>query len=107
MTEWIPKIVNSNDVSLEKTIFDAISLGAIPALVLRNFYSKEDCEKIVSQTSNFSKHMHGETYLKKIGVFLSAYQNKKEDYFKDAKVANEELDKIFAEKNPVMISIIK
>ena len=24
--------------------------------------------------------MHGETYLKKIGVFLSAYQNKKEDY---------------------------
>lgn len=101
MTEWVPKIVNNNDVSLDKTIFDAISLGATPALVLRNFYSKEDCEKLASQTSNFSKHMHGETFLKKIGVFLSAYQNTKEEYFKDAKLANEELEKIFTQKNPV------
>ena len=101
MTEWVPKIVNNNDVSLDKTIFDAISLGDIPALVLRNFYSKEDCEKLASQTSNFSKHMHGETYLKKIGVFLSAYQNEKEDYFSHAKLANDVLNKTFTEKNPV------
>ena len=101
MTEWTPKIVFKDDVSLDKTIFDSISSGEIPALVLKDFYSKIDSEKIASQTFNFSKHMHGETYLKKIGIFLSAYQNKKEDYFKDAKTANDELDNIFAEKNPV------
>ena len=101
MTEWIPIIVDKEGASLDKTIFDSISSGEIPALILRNFYSKEDCQKVASQTSNFSKHMHGETYLKKIGVFLSAYQNEKEDYFNDAKVANDELNKIFTEKNPV------
>ena len=77
----MPKIVYREDPLPDKTIFDEISSGNIPALIIRNFYSKEDCEKIASQTSNFSKHMHGETYLKKIGVFSFSISKQKRRLF--------------------------
>lgn len=71
--------------------------GKIPALQIKNFFSPHICDKIVSKVSNHSVYDHGSSKLKKVGIFLSAYLNKKEKYFPDAEISNKKISKIFSD----------
>ena len=102
MTKWIPKVITDEKQLDNEDIIDQICSGKIPALIIRNFYTENPCNKISEKITNFSKFNHGKFFLKKIGVFLSAYLNRKEEYFLDAEKNNQELFKIFGKKeNPV------
>ncbi len=70
--------------------------GKIPALLIKNFFTPQTCDKIIRKISNFSVFEHGTSNLKKVGIFLSSYLNKKEKYFPDAQISNQEISKIFS-----------
>lgn len=101
MTYWKCKNIEKVNPVHDKLILEELCTGKIPALIIRNFYRKEICEKITKRVSGFSIFYHGDSYLKKIGVFLSAYLNQKEQYFVDAKKSNQQISNIFGVENPI------
>ena len=69
--------------------------GDIPAMVIRNFYDKKDCQIIVD---NIAKHKLSDFQngkLRHIGPFLMSYATKNEEYFEAVRKARKIFDSIF------------
>ncbi len=96
MSNWNYRSTSAQNLN-EELILEEIIEGTRPALVIRNFYNKNECQKIIQKITSYSIYNHGKRYLKKIGVFLSAYLNQKEQYFVEAQKSNNQLTKIFNE----------
>ncbi len=90
-------MLNHNDFSFDSSL---LLNKKIPALVIRDFYSKSECKKLVSKINNNSKlSFHNTNY---IGPFLMNYTTQKNRYFEDSKNAIKTFDKIFSNsENPI------
>ena len=78
-SSWQPLIC---DYEASKNIpIKNIINGENPALILKNFYDKKSCNIASSNVKNYSTHSHEEGVIKKIGIFLSAYLQRPDEYF--------------------------
>ena len=91
---WKEITVNHSDI--ESVNFDSLLNGKIPAIVVRNFYDKKQCKKIVAKIENSQKSIF-QKKLQHIGPFLMSYVTKKKDYFDNAKQTRKTFENIFSE----------
>lgn len=91
---WVPLCADSNFQDKSQILNDIIN-GKYSALIIRNFYDKKSCNTITNRIKKFSYFDYGDGIIKKIGVFLLAYINKKSDYFIDAEKVRPTLRQIF------------
>ena len=96
---WNSIVVKSNEIKNEN--IKKIINGQNSSIVIRNFYEKEKCKKIIKRISNTNIENDSKKY-NHIGPFLMNYTTKKEEYFQNAKKANTIFNKIFVNiENPV------
>jgi len=97
---WEPLVVNYSQ--LDKVSFESILSEKIPAIVIRNFYDKKNCQTIASRIKNYNHSDFQNGKLKHIGPYLMSNTTNKKKYFEDAKDAQREFEKIFdGIKNPI------
>ncbi|MFQ5940366.1 MAG: hypothetical protein ACE5KA_01530 [Nitrososphaerales archaeon] len=81
---WDPVEVKHNNNEKNRITIHDIVHGKYPVLLFRNFYDRDFCRTIAERITNFSSLDYGSTVIKQLGIFLMAYVNKKDDYFRDA-----------------------
>ena len=98
---WEPQIV---DYSKVRTVdIDSLLSGRIPAIVVKNFYKKDLCRKIITRIENCKKNYFLNGQSMHIGTFLMAYATQKELYFEDVKKNQYTINGIFSKiKNPAL-----
>jgi hypothetical protein len=75
--------------------------GQNSSIIIKDFYEKENCKKIISRISKTNIKNDSKKF-NHIGPFLMNYTTRKEEYFQNAKKANIIFDKIFLNiENPV------
>ncbi len=79
----------------EKPRIQNIVNGKNSAIIIKNFYDKNSCKKACTNIKQYSIHNYEEGVIKKIGVFLSAYLQRPNDYFKDVQKSKNKVNKIF------------
>ena len=78
---WNPKIISVNDDNSVDPL-NLIKSGQIPALIFKNFYPHESCDKVSNRVEEYySENKFGD---KKIGASLVSLRNDKGRYFKMA-----------------------
>ena len=98
---WESSVVSY--AQLNKISLESILSGKIPAIVIRNFYYEENCQKIASRIKNYKQSNFQNGKLKHIGPFLMSHTTDKKKYFEDAKDTQREFEKIFhGLKNPIL-----
>ena len=96
---WNSIIITNNKIQ-NKDIKKIIN-GKNSSIVIRNFYEKQNCRKIINKLSSMNLKNDSKKF-NHIGPFLMNYTTKKEKYFDNAEKANEVFKKIFANvENPV------
>ena len=90
---WKPLAVKNSQ--MDKISIDAILSGDVPAVVIKNFYDKKNCQDVVDRIKNFNTENFQNGKLKHIGPFLMAYTTKKKKYFQNTKRSQKIFDKIF------------
>jgi hypothetical protein len=96
---WNSIISTSNKIQ-NKDIKKIIS-GQNSSIIIRDFYEKEKCKKIIKRISNTDIENDSKKF-DHIGPFLMNYTTRKEEYFQNAKKANAIFNKIFENiENPV------
>ncbi|QDI89586.1 hypothetical protein Nisw_08670 [Candidatus Nitrosopumilus sp. SW] len=97
---WKPIIIKNQNISGEN--FKKLLSGQIPALVIKNFYSKNQCISLVKKIEK-SKTKFDKTQLEHIGPFLMAHTTKKKEYFYKSKEFQKTWDCIFKKvQNPLL-----
>ena len=92
---WIPIYVEYDELENDKNKIYEIIYSKKPAIVIRNFYDRKLCSKIVNNTKNFSKEPVENKIIKKIGISLLSYLTKKPEYFSEAEKARNVLRTLF------------
>ena len=96
---WNSIISTSNEIQ-NKDIKKIIN-GQNSSIIIRNFYEKEKCKKIIKKIINTNIENDSEKF-NHIGPFLMNYTTRKEQYFQNAQKANTIFNKIFSNiENPV------
>ena len=96
---WNSIISTSNEIQ-NKHIKNIIN-GQNSSIIIRNFYEKEKCKKIIKRISEMNIENDSKKF-NHIGPFLMNYTTRKEEYFQNAKKANSIFNKIFLNiENPV------
>ena len=96
---WNSIISTSNEIQ-NKDIKKIIN-GQNSSIIIRNFYEKEKCKKIIKKIINTNIENDSEKF-NHIGPFLMNYTTRKEEYFQNAEKANTMFNKIFSNiENPV------
>ena len=96
---WNSIISTSNEIQ-NKDIKKIIN-GQNSSIIIKNFYEKENCDKIIQKISNTNIENDSKKF-NHIGPFLMNYTTRKEKYFQNAKKANIIFKKIFSNvENPV------
>ena len=95
---WKPKLVI--DSSKDEDYFHDLTIGNIPALIIPNIISNEECQRITSRILSTNQTSSGLGITKKIGESLNSYLYNKIEYFKNAKLSNQILKKIFSKNDP-------
>ena len=96
---WNSIISTSNEIQ-NKDIKKIIN-GQNSSIIIRNFYEKEKCKKIIKEIINTNIENDSEKF-NHIGPFLMNYTTRKEEYFQNAEKANTMFNKIFSNiENPV------
>jgi len=80
---WTPITITNQKIS-EKG-FEKLVSGQVPAIIIKNFYSKEQCVRAVEKIEKIEKSHFSKTQLEHIGPFLMSYTTKKEEYFRKSK----------------------
>ena len=80
---WNPITISNQKIS-EKD-FEKLVSGQVPAIIIKNFYSKEQCVRVVKKIEKIEKSHFSKTQLEHIGPFLMSYTTKKEEYFRKSK----------------------
>ena len=76
---------------------DSVLEGRIPALIIKGFYSKPDCKKLLDKIKKQKTSKSGSDNLDHLGPFLMKYTTNKTKYFQEAKKARQIFDVIFDE----------
>ena len=102
---WKPLVVDyqqfPDDADLH-ALSDRTSTPLPPAMIIRNFYDKKNCQTIVDRTKNYSKDSFQNDKLLHLGPFLMEHVTDKKGYFEAAKYAQKTIGKIFEEiENPI------
>jgi predicted 2-oxoglutarate/Fe(II)-dependent dioxygenase YbiX len=101
---WKEIIVDQS--SIESVDFDSLLNGNIPAIVVRNFYDRKQCKKIVEKIENSQKSFF-QKKLQHIGPFLMSYATKKKEYFDNAKNTRKTFEDIFSQTVQPTLKISK
>ena len=87
---------------LKESDIDAISDGIIPALIVKNFYDKNYCDRISDEIKKQGTDEFEIDKLNHVGPFLMAYTTNKKQYFEEAKKARQVFETVFCQiENPV------
>ena len=96
---WNSIISTSNEIQ-NKDIKKIIN-GQNSSIIIKKFYEKENCDKIIQKISNTNIKMISKKF-NHIGPFLMNYTTRKGKIFSNAKKANIVFKKIFSNvENPV------
>ena len=96
---WNSIVSTSNKIQ-NKDIKKIIN-GQNSSIIIKNFYEKEKCKKVIKKISNKNIKNDSEKF-NHIGPFLMNYTTRKEEYFQNAEKANTMFNKIFSNiENPV------
>ena len=96
---WNSIIITNNKIQ-NKDIKKIIN-GENSSIVIRNFYEKQNCRKIINKISSMNVKNDSKKF-NHIGPFLMNYTTKKNEYFQNAQKANNIFRKIFENvENPV------
>ncbi len=90
---WSPKYCVESEIS-KKDIESLIS-GKIPAIIIQNFFKKNQCEEITKKIGTIEHERFQDKKLKHIGPFLMAYSTRKKSYFESAKKFQKIFNNIF------------
>ena len=96
--EWKPTLVT--DSSESEDYFYDLTMGNVPALIIPNIINNEECQRITSRILSTNQISSGPGITKKIGESLNSYLYNKIEYFKNAKLSNRILKKIFPKNDP-------
>jgi|TARA_B110000881_G_scaffold45500_1_gene37820 hypothetical protein len=96
---WNSIISTSNEI--QNNDIKKIINGQNSSIIIKKFYEKENCDKIIKEISNTNIENDSKKF-NHIGPFLMNYTTRKEKYFQNAKKANIIFKKIFSNvENPV------
>ena len=97
---WEPKIINISEI--DRPIINAVLEGTIPAIIIKEFYSKSDCDKILQEIKKQKTSEFKGDKLNHMGPFLMAHTTNKKQYFEEAKNAKQIFKDIFYKiENPM------
>ena len=97
---WEPKVISISE--LDKPIINAVLEGTIPAIIIKEFYSKSDCDKILQEIKKQKTSEFKGDKLNHMGPFLMAHTTDKKQYFEEAKNAKQIFKDIFYKiENPM------
>ena len=87
---------------MNKSAIDSVLDGKVPALIIKRFYSKSTCKKLLDEIENQKTDKFSNEQLHHLGPFLMAYATNKTKYFQDAKKTNQIFNNIFDKiQNPM------
>ena len=87
---------------MDKSSIDSVLVGKVPALIIKEFYSKLACKKLLDEIENQKTNKFSNDELNHLGPFLMAYTTNKTKYFQDAKNTNQIFNNIFDKiQNPM------
>ena len=87
---------------MDKSNIDLVLEGTIPALIIKSFYSKSNCEKLLDEFKKQKTNEFENDKLDHLGPFLMKYTTNKTKYFQEAKRAKKIFDIIFDKmENPL------
>ena len=89
---WDSIVITNSEIS-NRDIKKIIS-GEKSAIIIKNFYEKRSCKKIIKKINNTNIENDSKQF-NHIGPFLMNYTTKKEKYFQNSKKANIIFKKIF------------
>ena len=92
---WEPKTLTSS--GLDTSSVNAVLEGMVPAVIIKGFYSKLECRKLLHEIKNQGISEFKVDRLNHIGPFLMAHTTNKEKYFEEAKVAKQVFEDIFCQ----------
>ena len=96
---WNSIVVTNNKIT--NIDIKKIISGEKSAIIIKKFYEKENCKKIIKKIFNTNIENDSKKF-NHIGPFLMNYTTRKEKYFQNAKKANIIFKKIFSNvENPV------
>ena len=97
---WEPKQINKS--SFGRSVINAVLEGTIPAIIIKKFYGKKDCEKIVYHIKEQKIEEFEVDRLNHLGTFLMAHTTNKKQYFEEAKKDKKIFRNIFRQtENPI------
>lgn len=102
---WKPNTIKKSEFN--KVNIDNLLSGDIPAIIIKNFYNKKDCQLIVERINDQIANDFQNGKLSHIGPFLMAYKTKKEKYFEDVRTVKTIFEKIFSGMESPLIIIQK
>ena len=91
---WMPKQGKGTEIT--KTDFQSLIQGTIPAIIIKNFYSKNQCDEISQKIDSVQKADFNNSKLEHIGPFLMAHATRKQEYFESAKKDKKKRQEIFS-----------
>ena len=91
---WMPKQGKGTEIT--KTDFQSLIQGTIPAIIIKNFYSKNQCNEISQKIDSVQKADFNNSKLEHIGPFLMAHATRKQEYFESAKKDKKKRQEIFS-----------
>lgn len=83
LSMWQPVELEHNYLPKNDRLLYDLAYGKYSALLIRNFYDKDYCRMIANRITDISSFNYGTGIIKKVGIFLMAYVNKKSDYFRE------------------------
>ena len=97
---WKPKVINISEI--DRTCVNAVLEGKIPALVIKEFYSKSDCNLLLDKIKKQKITEFNIDKLNHLGPFLMAHTTSKKQYFKESKKSKQIFQEIFyGTENPM------
>ena len=82
---------------MDKSCMDSVLEGRIPALIIKGFYNKPECKKLLDKIKKQKTSKSESDNLDHLGPFLMKYTTNKTKYFQEAKKARQIFDVIFDE----------
>lgn len=99
MQVWKPVEVDFNKIGKSTISLYDIAYGRYPILLVKNFYDVDSCKTITSKINDISTFDYGTGIVKKVGVFLTAYVNNKDEYFSEAEKTDKRFQILFGNED--------
>ena len=102
---WMPKQGSCSKIT--RSDFQLLIQGKIPAIIIKNFYSENQCDEISQKINSIQKSDFSNTKLEYIGTFLMAHATKRKEYFENVKKDKKKRQEIFSTDIEPTVRIFK